>query len=121
MARAIPGIRVLADGEPMDSATTLREAGPWVTVFATTVSASGWTFVTTYIGADDVDTTVVAIALGPRPDARREVVTTPRDMPPATHARELCLLDHLDRVTTTLRGVLAQHVTVDDDATAAAR
>jgi len=120
---AISPIDIRLDGDVIASATTLRTDSPHVVVLTTALADLGLTVISTYIGADDVETTVVDLVLGRRPAARRGVRTIDRDALPVTHARERCLLDHLAQVHETLEhsaGAIVS-VEVDDAAVEASR
>ena len=85
-------------GELIESETTAVRAGPNVVVLSTAVPALGVLVTTAYVGADDVDTIAVDLVLVARPHATNRTRVIPRDTLPVTHARERCLIDHLDRV-----------------------
>ena len=116
-------IDLRVDGRPAPSATTMRTESPHVIVLTTALTELGLTVLSTYVGADDVETTVVDVTLGRRPSAGREVRSVGRDALPVTHARERCLLDHLARVREAVEEATGSSATLDvaDETLAAAR
>ena len=102
MRRTVPGIQVLATDGTLEAETTHASVGLHVLVLTTTLPTAALNVITTYTGADDVDTHVVDLALARRPHAITRVRRLPRPKLPVTHARERCLLDHLAQVRTAL-------------------
>ena len=113
MRTAVGPVTVSRAGKPMDSETTACAAGPNVVVVTTAVPDLGVVVTTTYVGADDADTIAVDLSLRPRPAARNEPRSIPRDSVPVTHARDQCLLDHARQVMNALRTHDREHYTVD--------
>ena len=113
MLTVLEPIRVQLDGRATPSETTLRQTAPHVVVLTTALPDVPLTVVTTYVGADDVDTTAVDLVLARRPTAERDTRTMPRDAIPVTHARDRCLLDHLGQVHAALERVQPLAVTID--------
>jgi len=102
MRDVVPGIELTTDGARVASETTRAAVGPHVLVLTTTVPTAALTVITTYTGADDVDTRVTDLALARRPRATAGTRLVPRAELPVTHARDRCLLDHLAQVRTAL-------------------
>lgn len=113
MVVALGPIDLRLDGRPAPSATSMRAESPHVVVLTTALTELGLTVLSTYVGADDVDTTVVHVALGRRPSARRDVRNIARDALPVTHAREQCLLDHLAHVREVVEEATGSSTTLD--------
>ncbi len=106
-------IVVSLDAQKTTSETTLRDGGPYVVVLTTALPDIPLTVVTTFVGARDVDTTIVDLTLGMRPHARTEPRTVPRDDVPVTHAHDRCLLEHAATVRSAVAHVTGGHATVD--------
>ncbi len=101
----------------MESETTVGAFGPNVLVLSTSLTALGVTVTTTYVGAEDTDTVAIDLALCPKPAAMAVTRTMPRREVRVTHARDRCLLEHLQRVQTAIElctGRRAQVETGDD-------
>jgi hypothetical protein len=123
VTQPLPGIVLRLGDEPLASETTMGALGPWVVVVVTAIPILPLTLLSTFIGADDIDTSAVHVCLAERPNASREHRSIPRRDLPVTHARELCLLDHADRLLAHLKstGRTDARVDVTDEAIAAAQ
>lgn len=113
MRTVVPDVTICVDGEAVESETTVSSAGPNVAVLSTALPTLPLTVTTTYVGADDVDTAAVDLALAARPAAFATARQVSRDAIPVTQARERCLLDHLAQVRETAECDRGCRVTVD--------
>ena len=113
MRTVLDPITVTIDGTPTPSETTLAQAGAYVVVLATALPEIPLTVTSTFIGAQDVDTTIVDLTLGLRPHAHTETRTVARDHVPVTHAHDRCLLEHAATVRTAVAHTTQAHVSID--------
>lgn len=113
MRTVVEPVTVSRAGSPIDSETTVCPAGPNVFVVTTAIPDLGVLVTTTYVGADDADTVAVDLTLAPRPAARNEARSIPRDSVPVTYAHDRCLLDHARQVMNALRMHDREHYAVD--------
>ncbi len=86
---------------------------PHVVVISTSVPEVPLTVTTTFVGADDVATSIIDLRLGVRPTAKNSIDLVARETLPVTHAREQCLLDHARRLLEALNAENADLWTVD--------
>jgi len=113
MRTLIAGVELRVAGRPLACETTVEAAGPYVLVLTTSLPDEPLIVMTTYVGADDVDTVAVELLLGERRVAHNQPRRLPRDAVPVTHARDRCVLDHLAQVQSALAERRHEPVSVD--------
>ena len=113
MRSDVSPITIRRAGAVVESETTVVALGPHVVVLTTAVPAMATQITTTYVGAQDVDTTAVDLTLAVRPDATSRVRVIPRESVPVTHARAQCLLDHACQVMLALHTCESGGWTID--------
>ena len=110
----VPGITIRLGHVPMPSETVAGAAGDCVLVIATTVSELGTRIQSVYVGHEGVDTAVTRLDVTPY-ERVLEQDTRPRDSLPVTHARDRCLVDHLQHVREALDRQVDATAAVDVD------
>ncbi len=113
MRTVLQPITVTIDGRATPSETTLAHTAPHIVALTTALPDIPLTVISTFIGAPDVDTTIVDLELGMRPDATTQSRVVPRDEVPVTHAYDRCLLEHAAVVQAALAKATSVLATVD--------
>jgi hypothetical protein len=108
MRKALREVTLRRATTVVDSATTMSLPHPHVVVISTSVPDAPLTVTTTFVGADDVATSIIDLRLGVRPTAKNSVDLVARETLPVTHAREQCLLDHASRLLEALNAENAE-------------
>lgn len=96
---------VRLDGREVPSATRLTVAGDPVLVLSTTLPTVPLTLTSTYLGHEDVPTSILHLTVPAGRPAELEHRQLPRGELPVTHARGRCLFDHAAQLHT----ILAAH------------
>lgn len=97
LVRRLPVSLTLA-GEPVESETTIVDAGAWTVCFATTVAdpRAPVELHSTYVGANGAATRAIHLRCGPgRGEAQTETAEHSANTLPVWHAHDRLLLDHL--------------------------
>jgi hypothetical protein len=90
-------LRILLDGETVDSETRATSVGAYILVVDTVIPEHGIQLHSTYTGHRKVPTHAIHLKLAP--DLRESVhIEHDHDTLPVTHARRCCLYDHLGRL-----------------------
>jgi hypothetical protein len=95
--RRLP-VPLMLNGAPVESETSMVDAGAWIVCFATTIAdpRAPIELYSTYMGARGATTRALHLRCGPRKgEARSEAAEHAADALPVWHAQDRLLVDHL--------------------------